>query len=80
MYVVALENAVKGKFGITCRSLEKNPHWIVDNGYIYDSRATVKKRFKILKEFKNETGARKFASVIEAAFVSAGDTKDEVKS
>ena len=80
MYVVAIENAAKGKFGITCRDLSKNPHWVVEDSYIYDSRATVKKRFKVLREFKNETGARKFASVIEAAFISAGDTKDDVKS
>lgn len=80
MYIVAVNTDTKTRYSMTVRDLERSPHWkAVEGNMIRDSRASEYKPFTVLAEFMSESAARKFASVIEAAYAQAGIERETVK-
>lgn len=90
MYTVALNTEQTSKtFSMTVRDFEKSPHWKCVNEYassegwnpvIYrDTRENDIKPFAVMAHFDSETEARKFSSVMEAAYLAAGWARETVK-
>lgn len=84
MYTVAV-NTVPGKFSITCRDLTRSTHWhTVSNPgnpqVVHDTRNPNFKPYTIIAEFSNETEARKFKAVVEAAYLSTGYTQEYINA
>lgn len=82
MYAVGL-NTQDRKFSMTCRDLDKSPHWKMLDGIpkvIRDSRNPEFKPYTVLGEFNTESEARKFKAVVEAAYVATGYEQDYINA
>ena len=70
-------------FSITCRDLLRSPHWVAVTEYPYvirDSRNPQYKPYMVLGSFGNETEARKFKTVIEAAYIANGYQQEYINA
>ena len=75
IYTVAVRYDLDTKQrSITCRDLEKSPHWIKQGDTIYDSRSPNKTLHTILFE-GSEPQAKAFKTVITVAYEANGVEK-----
>lgn len=81
MYTVAINiDHTKKTFALTVRDVTRSQHWkMIDERTMRDTRESVVKPFTVLMCKNTETEARKFATVIEAAYELMGFTREMVK-